>query len=78
MDSASGNVELISTPSNRPGKASATCRLVYAPPDPPVLTVYAGTPNVSMKCSFPIIVVSPARNGLQLLVGWLSVLANNA
>src|SRR5262245_27618173 len=78
MESASGKVALTRTPSNSPGKASATCRLVYAPPDPPVLTVYAGTPNVSMKCSFPIIVVSPARKGLQLLVGWLSVFANSA
>ncbi len=68
----------MSTPSMRPGNASATCRLVYAPPDPPALIVYTGTPNVSMKCSLPIIVVSPARNALQLLVGWLSVLMKNA
>ena len=62
----------------RPGNVSATWRLVYAPPDVPMLIVKSGTPNVSMKCSLPIIVVSPARRALQLLVGWLSVLMNNA
>src|SRR5918993_4002454 len=65
-------------PSNNPGKASATCSLVYAPPDPPVLRVYKGTPKVSMKCSLPIIVVSPARNELQLFEGCCSVLINIA
>ena len=33
-----------------------------------------GTPKVSMKCSLPIIVVSPARNELQLFDGCWSVL----
>ena len=43
-----------------------------------MLSVKKGTPKVSMKCSFPIIVVSPARNGLQLLVGWFSVFVKSA
>ena len=43
-----------------------------------MLTVSSGTPSVSMTCSFPIIVVSPARNALQLLVGWFRVFVNSA
>src|SRR5215204_1064042 len=78
IESASGNVDVAMTPSIRPGKASATCSPVYAPPEPPMLTVKEGTPKVSMKCSFPIIVVSPARKGLQLFVGWLRVLVKIA
>src|SRR5215831_7609936 len=68
----------MNAPSIRPGKASATCRLVYAPPEPPVLSVKNGTPNVLMKCSLPIIALSPAKNGLQLLDGFCSVLMNSA
>src|SRR5215472_14924341 len=65
-------------PSIRPGKASATCRLVYAPPEPPVLSVKNGTPKVLMKCSLPIIALSPATNGLQLFDGFWSVLMKSA
>src|SRR5262245_54021997 len=43
-----------------------------------MLSVNNGTPKVSMKCSFPIMVVSPARKGLQLFVGWLRVLMQYA
>ena len=43
-----------------------------------MLTVKSGTPKVSIACSFPIIVVSPARKALQLLVGWFSVLVKIA
>src|SRR5215471_16916512 len=65
-------------PSIKPGKASATCRLVYAPPDPPVLMVKKGTPKVLMKCSLPIIALSPATNGLQWFDGFCSVLMKSA
>src|SRR6267143_2683757 len=52
--------------------------VVYAPPEPPKLMVYAVTPKVSMKCSLPIMAGSQARNGLQLFVGCFSVLMNSA
>ena len=78
IDSGSGKVQAISTPSNRPGIRSAGWALPYEPPEQPALTVKAGTPNSSMKASFDIIAASLASTALQLLEACCSVLAKVA
>ncbi|MNV78018.1 hypothetical protein D3C71_1714860 [compost metagenome] len=78
IESGSGKVHEISTPSNSPGMRSAGCVLPWEPPEQPALTVNTGTPKRSIVASFDIIAASLASTALQLFDACWSVLANVA